>query len=294
MEITYTVSFHSPYQKANVFAFSSYSEMISFAPSPTASRAPVPGVFGNLMNFADLHELLRLELLRRIEAEGLTGARLAQLTGFRQAHISNFLNRKRALSLEGLNRVLEAQNLSIEQLLPIHLEAAASPAGLRRDTVEPSPEPVELVPVVAASTAMSQPRISLTAFTECLHIASSRLGPGLTRPSPERLPWQRFVALRVDAPQAAAMRPLLPRGSLVVLDRHYTSLAPHRPSEPNLYAVRSGNALLLRYVDLEDNSLILRPLSLEHAVQLVPLTPPPDRHLPEHLIGRVCLQIAEL
>ncbi len=243
------------------------------------------------MNFADLHELLRLELLRRIGEEGLTGARLAQLTGFRQAHISNFLNRKRALSLEGLNRMLESQNLSIEQLLPVQLEAGAAPT---RSSAEPSPEPVELVPVVAATTAMSQPRISLTSFSECLHIASSRLGPGLTRPSPERLPWQRFVALRVDAPQAAAMKPLLPRGSLVVLDRHYTSLAPHRPSEPNLYAVRSGNALLLRYVDLEDTSLILRPLSLEHPVQLVPLAPPFDRHLPEHLVGRVCLQIAEL
>ena len=244
------------------------------------------------MNFADLHELLRLELLRRIGEEDLTGARLAQLTGFRQAHISNFLNRKRALSLEGLNRVLESQSLSIEQLLPLQLEAAAVSPG--RQPVEPSPEPVEIVPVVTASTAMGQPRISLTSITECLHLASSRLGPGLTRPSPERLPWQRFVALRVDAPQAAAMKPLLPRGSLVVLDRHYTSLAPHRPSEPNLYAVRSGNALLLRYVDLEDTSLILRPLSLEHPVQLVPLTPPSDRHLPEHLIGRVCLQLAEL
>ena len=49
------------------------------------------------MNFADLHERLRLELVRRIDREALTGSRLAQQTGFRQAHISNFLNRRRAL-----------------------------------------------------------------------------------------------------------------------------------------------------------------------------------------------------
>lgn len=248
------------------------------------------------MNFADLHELLRLELLRRIETGTLTGTKLAQRTGFRQAHISNFLNRRRSLSLEGLNRVLEAQSLSIEELLPVHLAAAAGTLTQHHLALlpGPAPEPVELVPVIVPSAAMNHPRIPLNSSLECLHIASSRLGTGLARPSPNRLHWQRFVALRVDAPQAAAMKPLLARGSLVVLDRHYTSLAPYRPSEPNLYAVRSGTALLLRYVDLEDSSLILRPLSLEHPVQLVALTPTSDRHLPEHLIGRVCLQLAEL
>src|SRR5271163_2588161 len=79
------------------------------------------------MNFQDLHELLRVELVRRIERGTLTGSRLAQQAGFQQAHISNFLNRKRALSLEGLDRVLASQNLSIDQILPLDLAAAASP-----------------------------------------------------------------------------------------------------------------------------------------------------------------------
>ena len=90
------------------------------------------------------------------------------------------------------------------------------------------------------------------------------------------------------------MSPLLPRGTLVVLDRHYTSLAPFRPSQPNLYAVRSGSGLLLRYVDLEDTRLILRPLALEHPIQLIELDPPADRRLPDHLVGRICLQLSEL
>src|SRR5271169_1836511 len=80
-----------------------------------------------LMNFQDLHELLRLELLRRIERGTLTGSRLAHQAGFQQAHISNFLNRKRALSLEGLDRVLASQNLSIDQILPLDLAAAVQP-----------------------------------------------------------------------------------------------------------------------------------------------------------------------
>ncbi len=78
------------------------------------------------MNFQDLHELLRLELLRRIERGTLTGSRLAQQIGFQQAHVSNFLNRKRALSLEGLDRVLASQNITIDQLLPLEIQATHS------------------------------------------------------------------------------------------------------------------------------------------------------------------------
>src|SRR5215470_5229582 len=46
-----------------------------------------------------LLENLRRVLWARIEAGELTGLRLAEQTGFKQAHISNFLNRKRGLSL---------------------------------------------------------------------------------------------------------------------------------------------------------------------------------------------------
>jgi len=244
------------------------------------------------MNFADLHELLRLELLRRIEAGSLTGTRLAQLTGFRQAHISNFLNRRRSLSLEGLNRVLEAQHLSVDQLIPLSLAATSTPPS--EDTLTSSPDPIELVPVVTPGAAMRDARILPSNSLEYLHLASARLSSGLSRPVADRAPWQRFVALRVDAQQAAAMAPLLPRGTLVVLDRHYTSLAPFRPSQPNLYAVRGGSGLLLRYVDLEDTRLILRPLALEHPIQLIELDVPVDRRLPDHLVGRVCLQLSEL
>ena len=233
------------------------------------------------MNFADLHELLRQELVRRIEAGVLTGTRLAQLTGFRQAHISNFLNRRRALSLEGLDRVLEAQKLTIDQLLPIDLASAATAA----DTVE-------RVPVVSPATALAQPLIPPASVIESLHLATGRLDGGPSRAISRRADWQRFLAVRVDTEQAAAMAPLLSRGTLVVLDRHYISLAPYRASQPNLYAVRSGGTLLLRYVDLDDSNLILRPLSLEHPIQVHALVAPLS--LADFLVGRVCLQLSDL
>ena len=233
------------------------------------------------MNFADLHELLRMELVRRIETGVLTGTRLAQQTSFRQAHISNFLNRRRALSLDGLDRVLEAQKLAIDQLLPVDLAAAA-----------PAADTIERVPVVSPATALSQPRIAPASVIESLHLAAGRLNGGHSRAVPLRADWQRFISVRVDAQQAAAMAPLLQRGTLVVLDRHYISLAPFRASQPNLYAVRSGGTLLLRYVDLDDSNLILRPLSLEHPIQVHALVAPLS--LADFLVGRVCLQLSDL
>src|SRR5580698_3427712 len=69
------------------------------------------------MNFSQLHEQLRLELLRRIARGVLSGTLLARQTGLRPAHISNFLHRKRRLSLDALDRVLSAQSITIEELL---------------------------------------------------------------------------------------------------------------------------------------------------------------------------------
>src|SRR5258705_10558625 len=69
------------------------------------------------MKFKALQENLRKTLWDRIEEGELTGLRLAQQTGFKQAHISNFLNRKRGLSLEGMDKVLNVQHLSVLDLI---------------------------------------------------------------------------------------------------------------------------------------------------------------------------------
>src|ERR1700691_1474885 len=102
----------------------------------------------SIMNFHDLHELLRQELQKRIDRGTPPGPRLAQQAGFQQAHISNFLNRKRSLSLEGLDRVLASQNLTIDQILPLEITAAQPTFP-----TQPS-DPIEIVPVVSPSAAM--------------------------------------------------------------------------------------------------------------------------------------------
>src|ERR1700727_327877 len=125
------------------------------------------------MNVQDLHELLRLELLRRIERGILTGSRLPHQAGFQQAHISNFLNRKRSLSLEGLDRVLASQNLTIDQILPLELTAAAEPL--------PTFDATETIPVVAASVAMDEAHVAPSAIIETIHVSASRLHDNRSR-----------------------------------------------------------------------------------------------------------------
>ena len=235
------------------------------------------------MNFQDLHELLRLELVRRIDHGLLTGTLLARQAGFRQAHMSNFLNRKRSLSLEGLDRVLAAQDLSVEKIFP--LDISATP------TLSLEGEPFEAVAVVIHSAVLDNARISASAVIETIQVPASRLYANRSRPSPRRNHWQRFLAIRLDAQQAAPMEPILSPGSIAVLDRHYNSLAPYSAHQPTLYAVRSGKSLVIRYVDFDENCLILRPLSLEYPIQLLPLTSeesPSDR-----IVGRVCMLFSE-
>lgn len=239
------------------------------------------------MNFQDLHELLRQELTRRIERGTLTGSRLAQLAGFQQAHISNFLNRRRALSLEGLDRVMAAQNISIDQLLPVDLAASA-----HTPVAAASTDPTEAVPVVSASAAMDDAEIDPASVIETIEVSATRLGDNRARASSRHAHWRRFVAIRADAQQAAAMDPVLAPGAIAVLDRHYNSLAPYRAHQPTLYAVRSGAALLVRFVDFDEGRLILRPYSRSFPVQLVPLAA--HESPGDYLVGRVCLIFSEL
>lgn len=242
------------------------------------------------MNFQDLQELLRLEVLRRIETGDLTGTRLAQQTGFRQAHISNYLNKKRALSLEGLDRVLAAQGLTVNEILPVYLGASAeTPADPDTDL---EAETILRVPLVSASAAAEEGQFQAANVIETVPVAVARLSENRARPSGRSLGWQRFVALRLDAQQAAAMEPLLASGTLVVIDRHYNSPAPYRAHQPTVFAVRWAGGLLFRYVQFEEGRLILRPLEVDCGIQLLPVG---ARELAsDYIVGRVCLLIQDV
>jgi hypothetical protein len=227
------------------------------------------------MNFTQLQERLRLELLRRIDRGSVNGALLARQTGFRPSHISNFLRRRRTLSLSGLDRLLAAQMLTVNDLLA--LEDAPSPPRESASSITHT-----AVPVVAPAAAIHDP----------VPPSSTTLDQMRSRRATSRRGWSRFVSVRVTRQQAIGMQPLLPSETIAVIDRHYNSPVSYQPPLPSVFAVRVGNALQFRLAEFESNRLILRPIELNYPVQLLALGP---HEMPSDLIvGRVCLTIAPI
>jgi transcriptional regulator with XRE-family HTH domain len=217
------------------------------------------------MSFVALQEALRKELRKRVDAGGLTGVELARRTGFTQAHISNFLNRKRGLKLAALDRALKAIGLSLYDLLNPHELArfAAVPvAGADAQEVE--------VPVVSPETAVGREvavRDETRAMARYARTMLERIRPDLAVPS--RRSWTRFVALEASSRDAASMAPRFGAGALLLVDRHYTTLHPYRKGQRNVYAVCREESCIVRYVEAADDSLILRPHRAEAPVEIV-------------------------
>ena len=88
------------------------------------------------------------------------------------------------------------------------------------------------------------------------------------------------------------MDPLLFPDALAVIDRHYNSLASYRPGRLNLYAIRNGAHLTLRYADFVAARLVLRPLNTSFPVDLIEIGP--ETSPGEFIAGRVAMIINEL
>ena len=88
------------------------------------------------------------------------------------------------------------------------------------------------------------------------------------------------------------MDPLLLPGALAVIDRHYNSLTPYRAGRPNLFAVRDGAHLTLRYAEFVSARLVLRPLNMGFPVDLIEIGS--ESSPGEFIVGRVVLTINEL
>ena len=231
------------------------------------------------MNFLALQENLRRELRKRIEAGELTGLELARRTSFTQAHISNFLNRKRGLKLSALDRVLRAIGLSLYDLL--------DPLELVRFAAVPSSSSAEFAeaPLVSAETAANREVIVNEEVQQLVRFRRSFLNRLRPDPaSPARTSWTRFVLIEANPRDAASMWPRLAPGAAVLLDRHYTSLAPYRRNDRNLYAVRAAVGLALRYVELGGAVLVLRPHHPDSPIEVLP--PEPGRAPTDRIIGR--------
>jgi hypothetical protein len=237
------------------------------------------------MIFLELHERLRLEVWRRIDRGVLSRALLARQTGLAQAHISNFLHRRRRLSLPALDRLLLTQALTVEELAGHNPSAFPPPEGNQHIAMD-------IVPVVSQTVAMTAPVISTRAVADTILLPSGLLARFSARRAVSRRSWHRFVAVRLNAAQALSMDPLLRVGSLVVLDRHYNSLTAWKPPQPNVYGVRVGSQMAFRHVSFEASRLVLRPRAVDYPVEVFELAP--QESPSDLLVGRVCLCISEL
>jgi transcriptional regulator with XRE-family HTH domain len=234
------------------------------------------------MNFTQMHERLRVELLRRIQRGTLSVSLLARQTGFGQAHLSNFLRSRRQLSLEAIDRILNAQRLSIADLLPD--VRAARPWSKNQDG--------GAVPVVSHAVALFEPTIRPSAIQLQMQLPTAALQSVHARVSSTRRAWERFVAVRVPPADALPMDPLVTPEAIALIDRHYISLRPYRPNRQNLYAVRHGTQLTLRYVEFLAGRLVLRPHNRSFPVQLIEVNP--DESPNELLVGRIALILNEV
>jgi hypothetical protein len=232
------------------------------------------------MKFKLLQDNLRKTLRSRIAAGELTGLRLAKETGFKQAHISNFLNRKRGLSIEGMDKVLKVQALSVLDLVD------PGEVNKRASIHPPSPDEFENVFLVTGAVAATHPLIMSMRVKEVLKFKKSflkKLGPAIEGP---REHWERFVLIRMDAHEGASMYPRLLPGVTALIDRHYNSLKPYRKGESNMYAVARNGTCTVKYVEEVGRHLVLRPHNQAYPVEVMPLAE--GRTAADYLIGRVC------
>ena len=232
------------------------------------------------MKFKALQDNLRRILLERIEAGELTGLRLAQQTGFKQAHISNFLNRKRGLSLEGMDRGLLVQHLSVLDLLdPAEVNKRAS-------IMPPSEDEFEHVLQVDGPVAAISPLIMSMNVREVYKFKKTFLRKLRPEMEGDREPWHRFVVIKADPKDGVSMYPRLTPGANILLDRHYNSLKPYRKGEFNMYAVLKDGDCTVRYVELANHHLVLRPHNQSSPLELIPIEP--GKKPADYLVGRVC------
>ncbi len=228
------------------------------------------------MLVSDLHERLRALVGERIQARELTGTEMAKRAGFQQAHISNFLNRRRGLSVEAMDKVMTALGLTISDLTPAENRKQAGGWGTERA--------FDSIPVVEPGILL-QSEFSEGEVVEFLRFKKSFLRKMRPEMASQREHWQRFVMIRADKDSGEAMRPRLLPGAMLLIDRHYNSLQSYRRREPNLYVVKCGAGCKVRYVELQGNQLTLRPENHKCGLDYVEIQR--GKTFADYIVGRV-------
>ena len=230
------------------------------------------------MTLLKLQNQLRAHIRRRIQRGELTGVGLARAAGFPQGHLSNFLNSRRGLSLESMDRLLKTLRIGVLDLLSARELQRRLPTGERQQLFEP-------VFVVAAKNA-TLARFAPHQILETHSFATRFLHKLKPSDSEGRRDWLRFVLIRLDQKSARAMFPFESDSATLLVDRHYSSLEPYHRSQPNLYAVMVGRRCMAGYLSLIDRYLVVRPHAPQFAMETIRMER--GRRYSEYIVGRVC------
>src|SRR6266566_6147229 len=179
-----------------------------------------------------------------------------------------------------MDKVLNIQHLSVLDLLdPAEINKRAS-------IQPPSGDEFENVLVVNGATASKQALVMSMNVKEMMKFKKTFLRKLRTETEADRDDWERFVVIKVDAREGMSMYPRMLPGATLLLDRHYNSLTPYRKGEQNMYAVRKDDGCTIKYVEVANRHLVLRPHNPAYPVEVVPIeegTKPGD-----YIVGRVC------
>ena len=228
------------------------------------------------MLIADLHERIRQHVLATIKSNQLTQKELGELIGMRQAHISNFVHGRRGLSIEAMDALLNVLGLDVRRLMAMSEQTTPSPKD--------SSSTLESVPLIQHGAAMN-PTFGKDEILGELGYTKTLVRQLKAEPTDTRKPWVRFIAVRADAALAAPMNPRLSNGSVLLVDRHYCSLAWHPKGGQNLYLIRKEQTLMVRWAAMQGTQLCLRPDRNEYPLAFIYI----DRTNPlaSCMVGRV-------
>ncbi len=233
------------------------------------------------IRFHTLQDSLRAGIWARLERGELTGKGLAHKAGFQQAHLSNFLNGKRGLSLHAMDRLLDVLHLDALDL------AGVDPILRHIDNAEGRRDNAETVVVVSLDSAAHLPRFTTDHIQDTVSFERSFLRRLKPKTIGNRRDWARFVAVKLRKEDVDGI-PLLKAGAVILIDRHSNALPPaNRPQDQGLYAVLDGAKCLIRRITVAPGTLILREHTEKPAstLRLVPI--PPGRRASDLVIGKI-------
>jgi len=230
------------------------------------------------MRIKNLQDRLKEHIRDRIAKGELTGVDLAKLASLPQGHLSNFLNSRRGLSLESMDRLLGALAIGVLDLVATDeiQHWFAKPAARSR---------FDVVPRISASIAL-MPRLPRNGVLGTHCIDKSLLRRWRSNDVAGRSMWDRFVLIDLDGSEVRGIVPTARAGATLLIDRHYTALEPYHRPRQNLYVLQLRERLAVGRVSVLNGHLLVQPCDQRFEVLTVTLVH--GLNYFNYIVGRVC------